>query len=302
MNSNDSMNSDDSSGATNGMADKLHFSSIDHLQFHLKWGYEWKMPPEWRLERVNRYPFFWLVTEGTMDVIYDDRAYRLEPGSLLCAEAYLPLQAQSTSERPIGFLSIGYEADVLGTPLASWLQLPVHHALADSASLLPVWRRLIRRFDYQLSLEQGSAEVLEQLEVLSLQYAWLHQLLRRLPMQPATASSLNDPRVDKACRHIEAHLHEELSTASIAASVHLSPNYLRTLFQRDLRLSPIDYVRHRRLRRAQELLLSGSAPISDIGEQAGYTDPAEFSRLFRKHFRLSPKQYRQKWKSSDLGC
>lgn len=283
------------------MADKLHFSSTDYLQFHMKWGYEWKMPPDWRFERVNLYPFFWLVTEGTMDVTYDNRVYSLEAGSLFCAEAYLPLQVQGTSQGPIAFLSIGYEADLFGTSLASWLQLPVHHPLADSAGLQQAWRKLIHQFDYQLALEQGSNEVLEQLQALSLQYAWLHQLLRRLPMQPATASSMKDARVEAACRYIEAHLREELSTASIAASVHLSPNYLRTLFQQALCLSPVEYVRHRRLRKAQEMLLSGSAPVSVIGEQAGYPDPAEFSRIFKKQFHLSPQQYRHKWKRSALG-
>jgi|GEM_PF-6223840 len=284
------------------MADKLHFSSIDHLRFYLKWGYEWKMPPDWRFERINRYPFFWLVTEGTMDVIYDNRSYRLEAGSLFCAEAYLPLQVQGSSERPIAFLSIGYEADVLGTSLASWLQLPIHHTLADSANLQQIWRKLIRQLDYLLSLEPGDAVVPEQLQVLSQQYAWLNQLISQLPIQLSTASSIYDAKVDEACRFIEAHFHEDLSTASIAASVHLSPNYLRTLFQRDLSLSPIDYVRHRMLRKAQELLLSGAAPISIVGEQAGYKDPAEFSRIFKKHFHLSPQKYRQKWKSSEMGC
>ncbi|RAV02011.1 AraC family transcriptional regulator [Paenibacillus sp. YN15] len=283
------------------MADKLHFSAADHLQFHIKWGYEWKMPPDWRFERVNRYPFFWLVTDGTMDVIYNHHAYPLGPGSLFCAEAYLPLQVQGTNERPIAFLSIGYEADLFGASLASWLKLPTHHVIPDSAVLQQIWRSLIHQFDAQLDLEQSSEEILEHLQLLSLQYAWLRQLLSQVPIQPATTSSRRDDRVDEACRYIEAHLHEELSTASIAASVHLSPNYLRTLFQQYLHLSPVDYVRHRRLRKAQDMLLSGSAPVSAIGEQAGYPDPAEFSRIFKKQFQLSPQQYRQKWKSADLG-
>ncbi|MDF2936795.1 MAG: transcriptional regulator, AraC family [Paenibacillaceae bacterium] len=283
------------------MADKLHFSAVDHLQFHMKWGYEWKMPPDWRFERVNRYPFFWLVTDGTMDVVYDQHAYTLEPGSLFCAEAYLPLQIQGTSERPIAFLSIGYEADLLGASLASWLQLPAHQVLTGCADLRKAWRSLIRQFNCRLTAEQGGEEVLEHLQMLSLQYAWLRLLLGRLPMQPLAAQARIDPRVDGACRYIEAHLHEELTAATIASSVHLSPNYLRTLFLQDLHISPVDYARHRRLRKAQELLLSGSAPVSAIGELAGYPDPAEFSRIFKKQFHLSPQHYRQKWKSADLG-
>lgn len=283
------------------MADKLQFSAVDHLQFHIKWGYEWTMPPDWRFERVNRYPFFWLITDGSMDVVYDHRAYTLEPGSLFCAEAYLPLQVQGTSEMPITFLSIGYEADLLGASLASWLQLPVHHVMTGYADLRQIWRSLIRQFNCRLAAEQGGEEVLEQLQLLSLQYAWLRLLLGRLPMQPSVASARIDPRVDGACRYIEAHLQEELTSASIASSVHLSPNYLRTLFLQDLHVSPVDYARYRRLRKAQELLLSGSAPVSVIGEQAGYPDPAEFSRIFKKQFHLSPQQYQQKWKSADLG-
>lgn len=284
------------------MSDKHHLSSMDHLQFHLKWGYEWCMPPNWRLERVNRYPFFWLLLKGKMEITYGGSTFILEPHQLLSGEAFEPLLAQGVSDRPLVFMSIGYEATLFRSSLTEWLGIPVICSLSEDDTLHATWRELIRQLDELQGMHTSQKEEpIQELLVLSLQFTWLYQLLRHLPLLPSGRGLTRDSRVIQACRYIQEHLTEPLSTNCIAESVYVSPNYFAALFKSELGISPAQYVRHKRLRRAQELLLSGSDPVSEIGAQTGFKDPSEFSRIFRKQFKLSPTQYRAKWRSTSLG-
>jgi len=60
-----------------------------------------------------------------------------------------------------------------------------------------------------------------------------------------------------------------------------------------LGVSPMKYVRGTRIKRAQELLLVTRQPVADIAEKVGFTNPSDFSRLFRKFVGVSPLQYRK---------
>jgi acetamidase/formamidase/AraC-like DNA-binding protein len=55
------------------------------------------------------------------------------------------------------------------------------------------------------------------------------------------------------------------------------------------------YLRHRRLEKASDALrdlLRAEVPITDIGFQHGFPDPAHFSRAFRRQYGLAPTAYR----------
>jgi transcriptional regulator GlxA family with amidase domain len=47
-----------------------------------------------------------------------------------------------------------------------------------------------------------------------------------------------------------------------------------------------------RLVKAAQLLLHSNLRIAEIGHRVGYAEQAFFSRIFRKHLGISPRQYR----------
>ena len=47
------------------------------------------------------------------------------------------------------------------------------------------------------------------------------------------------------------------------------------------------------MKRAVELLERLDSPISEIAHQVGYQDAANFTRAFKNHFKMLPKDYRQ---------
>jgi transcriptional regulator GlxA family with amidase domain len=60
--------------------------------------------------------------------------------------------------------------------------------------------------------------------------------------------------------------------------------------------APIDYLQRLRVEKAKALLEESCQPIEEIGWQVGYEEPAAFRRLFRKVTRLTPGEYRRKFR------
>lgn len=64
--------------------------------------------------------------------------------------------------------------------------------------------------------------------------------------------------------------------------------------------SPISYVQHLRVEEAKRRLERTSAPIDEIGWTIGYEDGAAFRRLFKRVTRLTPAEYRRRFRITAL--
>ena len=91
---------------------------------------------------------------------------------------------------------------------------------------------------------------------------------------------------------MEANLGERLSRADLARWAALSPTRFHAVFQAELGLSPMAYLRLRRLRRAQELLATSTLPIHQIASHCGFPSVYHFSRLFHRHQGCTASAYR----------
>lgn len=94
---------------------------------------------------------------------------------------------------------------------------------------------------------------------------------------------------------IEQRLHDTtISPGTIAAAHQISTRYLHKLFSAR-GATVMGWLRQRRLERCRRELIDLrdlTRPINDIAVRAGFTDPAQFSRAFRKAYGLSPRDYR----------
>jgi AraC-like DNA-binding protein len=119
---------------------------------------------------------------------------------------------------------------------------------------------------------------------------------------PASESATAGSRRVQIRAFIEGHLRDpHLTPGHIAATLGISPRYLRLLFsQEDETISR--YITRRRLEEATRELTDATwagTTITDIAYHWGFGDAAHFSRTFREQFGLSPRHYRQaKFKQS----
>jgi AraC-like DNA-binding protein len=109
----------------------------------------------------------------------------------------------------------------------------------------------------------------------------------RQPPLPGGAS-----RLAVVLAHIDAHLGERLTLATLARFARLSPAYFAAFFRARIGETPMGYLRRRRIEAARALLLEGDAPIERVAARVGFPDPFHFSRLFRQLVGASPRDYR----------
>ncbi|MNV96405.1 Arabinose operon regulatory protein [compost metagenome] len=75
--------------------------------------------------------------------------------------------------------------------------------------------------------------------------------------------------------------------------VRMEEHYLSRLFKQKTNESLINYVQTLRLDKAKELLAHTTQPIAEIGRSVGFPSENYFTKTFRKHFGLTPSQYRK---------
>jgi AraC-like DNA-binding protein len=112
------------------------------------------------------------------------------------------------------------------------------------------------------------------------------------PSEATQAEEQYSRSVRLALRHIESHLNEQLSPASVAAAGYVSASHLNRLFQAELGTSVMEHVTHQRLQKARTLLLETSLPIAEVADFCGYANTSHFSQLFSRHEGVSPRAFR----------
>lgn len=98
-------------------------------------------------------------------------------------------------------------------------------------------------------------------------------------------------RIRQAMAFIEANAAKGLTVESIARTVAMSPSHFAHRFRAVASTSPIQYLRHVRLERARELLLTDGSGASEVATRVGYASPSHFSRDFKRHFGVAPASY-----------
>ncbi len=121
----------------------------------------------------------------------------------------------------------------------------------------------------------------------------VHELLALIVETCAGPSPRAGNRIAAAAALMDSRYAENLTLPVIAAAANYAPNYLSGEFARAYGLTPMEYLRERRLRRARELLRTSSLSIKEIACLSGIGDQYYFSRVFSARNGLSPSKYRQ---------
>lgn len=107
--------------------------------------------------------------------------------------------------------------------------------------------------------------------------------------------SLSDKRRQDVLRYIEIHLSDpKLNAEMVAQACGISRRYLSHLLQQHGTSFP-SLIWDWRLKAAHEWMTSNTArdiSIAEIAFRVGFKSPAHFSRLFKRVYKMSPREYR----------
>lgn len=93
--------------------------------------------------------------------------------------------------------------------------------------------------------------------------------------------------------YIQSNLQNRLDIKDICTHLNINEIYLRRLFLKYIKVSPMKYILEQKLIWSANLLTTTSLSIKEVAYEIGYLDPFYFSNQFKKYFGKSPKQYRE---------
>ncbi|GEM_PF-4256861 len=99
--------------------------------------------------------------------------------------------------------------------------------------------------------------------------------------------------LDEACAHVRSNLGERLKLAEVAAVLEVSAEHLARTFRKHLGMAFGSYVMAERVAAARDLFNGGGTlSTTDIAFSTGFQSLAHFSRVFKAHTGLAPRNYR----------
>ena len=95
----------------------------------------------------------------------------------------------------------------------------------------------------------------------------------------------------KAIAYIKQNYHQNLSLETVANQVYVSTYYLSHLFREELNMTFSDYLNKIRMEHALDLIHGTGKNVQMISETVGFNDASYFSKIFKKHYGVSPNSY-----------
>jgi len=100
-----------------------------------------------------------------------------------------------------------------------------------------------------------------------------------------------DVLMERAIRFIDENFVSDLKLEDIAAYVSLSPIYFHHRFRNATGKTPHDYIMEKRIKKAENMLVSANQSISQIAYECGFSSQSYFTYAFKKHKGVSPREY-----------
>ena len=107
-----------------------------------------------------------------------------------------------------------------------------------------------------------------------------------------TASSLY---IRSAIDYISNHLNSQLKIKDIADHIGLSEKYMSSLFKKETGMTIVAYIEQRQMEIASQMLIYTEHTYAEISDALSFCSQSYFSKIFKKHYGLTPMQYRMKY-------
>ena len=155
-------------------------------------------------------------------------------------------------------------------------------ALTESPALVMPASQLAKELLFYLLLHQETRHAKSLIETFVQTISEVMESHAPVREMAHTEGRVRDARVRRVLEELRTNLAEAVSLPEIATRAGLSTRTLNRLFATELGATPKQILTQYRIERAQELLLSGQANVTDTAFQVGYQSLAQFIRVFRQ--------------------
>ncbi len=98
--------------------------------------------------------------------------------------------------------------------------------------------------------------------------------------------------IETALTCIHSEYMNGITVDEIAQRLSLDRTYFSTLFKKQLGISPKQYLLRYRMQLAAKLMRENQSSVTVAAYSVGYSDIFNFSRMFKRHFGVTPSEYK----------
>lgn len=249
-----------------------------------------------------------LYTDSTGYYMRDGRRYRATPGTLVIVSPGQPhdlvSQRRSSVYSEITFSFQTQSEKLLTSPFEEVLRLycgvpnrlddAPHLSKAATEELLVV---MIQIMDYLKSPSLMSDFYAQRALTDIFDIILTHCCTEMFP----TAETEPDNRILQVKQYIDDHYTDAITVEDLTVVSHCSKGHLFRTFKKYFRISPLAYQQDLRFEAAQRLLRFTSLRCYEIAQRVGFSDVYYFHRQFKKRMGVTPLNYRQAARRTELG-
>ncbi len=238
-------------------------------------------------------PKFYVVLQGAKRMTIAGGTYDLGPGDCAVSILGLPFRYEVRRASPKEpYLGVGLTLDpgivtsvLFDMPDVATQDMPPFTVGSASADIRESMGRLVR-----LVFAPCDVPILAPLAERELLYRLLNgpqgSTLRRIAEGQGNVAAIRT-----AAEWIKANAAGPMRVDALAAAVGMSQTSFHRHFKVITGLSPLAYQRHVRLLDAQRRLANGN-PVTSVAFGVGYASPSQFSREYKRMFKVPPKEHK----------
>ena len=150
---------------------------------------------------------------------------------------------------------------------------------------------------YQMIMEELDQKELNYHEQLYFLFRLLLNTAERLKLKEHEGQIEASPELDTAIRFkqlVERQLHNPQDVAAYATELNLSVKQLSAITKKVFDVSPGQLINQKRAIEAKRLLSNTNQSIKEVGFQLGFNQSTYFTKFFKQHTGMTPKEFRVK--------
>lgn len=179
-----------------------------------------------------------------------------------------------------------FDKKIIGYIVIGQIKSPYHNNFNDIKNNIPeeFHNKLKEKFDSLPSINVGKIKSAMRILDACASYEYLKKLIES-----------NENRIDILLdEYINEHLAEDLSVEILCSHFRLCRSEIYSIFKKYFNNTPAEYIKIRRLKYACNLLKNSNLHIYEIAKKCGIPDYNYFSKVFKRTFNITPKNYRKK--------
>ena len=103
----------------------------------------------------------------------------------------------------------------------------------------------------------------------------------------------NVSSIAPALKYIEENYQQEIQIQNLAECCHVSEAHFRRIFQKNMNMTPVEYINLVRVQAACDLMRKNNYQMEEVAQKAGFQTVSTFNRNFNKIIGSTPYQWKK---------